>query len=888
MDISELTGSSLGNYEIERILGKGGMGIVYKARQVSLNRMVALKVLYPDLARDASFVKRFHREALAVAQLDHKNIVQIYDIGEENGLHYFGMEYIKGQSLKEILAQKGFLNPATSLKIMAQAASALAHAHKFNVIHRDIKPSNIMVDQAGRVKVMDFGLAKVVSDMSEITQTGALLGTPKYMSPEQCRGEELDERSDIYSLGVVFYEMLTGKAPFSAPDNMSLMHKIIYESPPDIKALNPEVPRGLCDIVARAMSRNREKRYASARAFLKAVRGFQVQYNEGPEKLFEREQRQATWRKLRRVFGLLAVILAGSAIGFAVLKRQNLPPPPREGPSPLYDIRDYHPLSVGDQWVFRTSDGNVATRTVTGLDRVCGKKAVRMEYSDGLTFWAALDDAGWWQMKHRNPDGVTNVICTQEPVMDRVASAGYHKSVQFQNAPIYNATGEQIGEMTGACSTVFDKVETLTMPNGRQLECLHLLVSLTQFVNVGGGMSNVHSFEVWLAKGIGPVRRIDESGRVFTLERAVLNGTSYSFLETSAQSNETSSLRVSVPDPAGNLRGDTSKTFVDVVQADLTLDEATYTLTVHTAAPFPDPRQLENDKRVDVLLYIDIDRNMRGGKFGLGGDYTIHVFLDNTGWGWKWHKVTDTARTDGITLIKEDIELKSHRNMLSLSFPNSYLPSSSFDWWLNCGMHHKHDWTPIAENPPTVRKTFSALKAFDKEDFSRVFVRDPKGNLRGDRSRVYLDILQADLALGQGRYTLTVQTAGPFPEPATMANKRIDIICFVDIDRNIGTGQSSLGYEYLINLHLDGDGWNVGWNKTSDSSQKDGVPISPEDVQIEVEGANASLSFPKHYLPADLFDWWVYCGAPNAPNWPPTTQNPATARTTFAVTKAAR
>ncbi|RJP17230.1 MAG: serine/threonine protein kinase [Candidatus Abyssobacteria bacterium SURF_5] len=710
MDIGQLAGATLGNYEIEKILGRGGMGMVYKARQVSLNRIVALKALYPELSRDASFVKRFRREALAVAQLDHKNIVQIYDIGEEDGIHFFSMEYVKGQSLKEILDGKGFLSPPAALKIMVQAASALAHAHKCNIIHRDIKPSNIMIDQVGRVKVMDFGLAKLVSDMSEITQTGALLGTPKYMSPEQCRGEELDARTDIYSLGVVFYEMLTGRMPFSAPDNMALMHKIIYEDPPDIKALNPEIPRQLCDIIARSMNKKKEKRYDSARAFLKAIRDFQSKYKEDTERLLQRERKQANRKTFFYAAGLLCLTTFLFFIGFVTLKRDSANPPTNETQAYHYDIQDYHPLSVGDQWVFRTSDGGILTQSVAGFDQICGKMAARMEHSDGLVVWAASDVAGWWQLKHQNPDGVATVFCTEEAVMDRKIAPGYHKSTRLQNAPVYDLKGVQIATMSGACSTVFDKVETITMANGVPLECMHLLVSLTQFVSVGGGMSDIYTFEVWMAKGIGPVRRIDNSGQVLNLESAVVDGKKYSFVERPASPDENASQRVGVSDPAGNLHG--------------------------------------------------------------------------------------------------------------------------------------------------------------------------------DASRRYLDILQAEAALREERYTLSIHTAEAFPEPGEMANRRIDIVFFADIDRDIRTGQSSLGYEYLISLNLDSNGWNVGWNKTSDRSRKDGIEISPKDFQMEVRGAQASISFPKHYLPADIFDWWAYCGTINAPDWPPLTENPGTAKSTFAAVTA--
>jgi predicted Ser/Thr protein kinase/uncharacterized membrane protein affecting hemolysin expression len=272
MDISRLAGTKLGNYEIEKLLGKGGMGVVYKARQISLNRVAAIKILYPILSRDGSFVKRFYREARAVAQLSHPNIVQIYDVAEEDSLHFFSMEYIKGQTVREVLNQGGSLEPSQSLEIVVQVARALECTHGQSIIHRDIKPSNIIIDSLGRAKLMDFGLAKIATETSELTKSGYLLGTPTYMSPEQCRGEELDPRSDIFSLGVVLYEMLTGTTPFATSDTMALMHKIIYDEPPKVRVLNPKVSTGLSNIVARAMAKARKDRYDNISDLLEDVR----------------------------------------------------------------------------------------------------------------------------------------------------------------------------------------------------------------------------------------------------------------------------------------------------------------------------------------------------------------------------------------------------------------------------------------------------------------------------------------------------------------------------------------------------------------------------------------------------------------------------------------
>jgi serine/threonine-protein kinase len=269
MDIEQLAGTKLGNYEIESLLGRGGMGVVYKARQISLDRIVALKILPPSLGSDSSFVKRFMREAHAVAKLDHSNIVQIHDITEEQGFHFFSMQYVKGNTLEALLKKKKRLNVDEAIRIIVQVALAIEHAHENKIIHRDIKPSNIILDDSGNVKVTDFGLAKAADDRSKVTKSGALIGTLGYMSPEQCRGEKLGFNTDIYSLGVVLYEMLTGQEPFHGDSAPDLIHKIIYEEPTDAGSLNPEISPGLTMVIHRAMAKDKDKRYANISELLR-------------------------------------------------------------------------------------------------------------------------------------------------------------------------------------------------------------------------------------------------------------------------------------------------------------------------------------------------------------------------------------------------------------------------------------------------------------------------------------------------------------------------------------------------------------------------------------------------------------------------------------------
>lgn len=260
----------MGNYHVVAELGRGGMGVVYKAQQQSLNRSVAIKVLPAHLSHDEGFVKRFLREARFAAELNHPNIVTIHDVGQ-HGAHYFiVMEYILGVPLSTLL-RNGPLKELQALRVAYQIALALAAAHAHMIIHRDIKPENIMVDPEGRVKVTDFGLAKAITGASNLTATGALLGTPRYMSPEQCRAEEVNTRSDVYSLGVVLFEMLVGKAPFTADTPLVLMRQIVEDPFPAPSSLRPGIPEPIDRLVLKMVAKDPALRYISAEAVAKDI-----------------------------------------------------------------------------------------------------------------------------------------------------------------------------------------------------------------------------------------------------------------------------------------------------------------------------------------------------------------------------------------------------------------------------------------------------------------------------------------------------------------------------------------------------------------------------------------------------------------------------------------
>lgn len=247
-------------YEILKTLGVGGMGAVYKAKDLELNRMVALKVIRPDLARNPAIVDRFKQELRLSHQVTHKNVIRIYDLGEGEGVKFLTMEFIEGQDLRSLIQEKKKFTPEESVEIMRQVCQALEAAHSVGVIHRDLKPQNIMRDPTGRILVMDFGLARTIEG-DGMTQTGALVGTMDYMSPEQALGKELDQRSDIFALGLIFYELLTGKMPFKADSVLASLIKRTQERAAPVSSHDAEIPSTLSGIVSKCLEGDASLRY---------------------------------------------------------------------------------------------------------------------------------------------------------------------------------------------------------------------------------------------------------------------------------------------------------------------------------------------------------------------------------------------------------------------------------------------------------------------------------------------------------------------------------------------------------------------------------------------------------------------------------------------------
>lgn len=266
-----LTGQVLGTYRIDDVLGRGGMGVVFRASDTSLDRTVALKVLAPELSGDGDYVQRFLREAKAAAALDHPNVVAVHAAGQTGGYCWIAMQFAKGVPLSGHMRKGRKFTVKESLAIVRQVALALGAAHKAGIVHRDIKPSNIMLDETGRALVMDFGLSRGIQTGERITRTGTYLGTPEYSSPEQCETNDLDGRSDLYSLGVVLYELLTGRVPHVAETPLALFRKIAEERPTPVSVINKQVPPAVQAILDRLLAKDRDRRYRTAEEVIRDI-----------------------------------------------------------------------------------------------------------------------------------------------------------------------------------------------------------------------------------------------------------------------------------------------------------------------------------------------------------------------------------------------------------------------------------------------------------------------------------------------------------------------------------------------------------------------------------------------------------------------------------------
>ena len=251
-------------YEIIRSIGEGGMANVYLGHDIILDRNVAIKVLRGDLSNDEKFVRRFQREALSASSLAHSNIVEMYDVGEDDGTYYIVMEYVEGKTLKQLLKKRGSLTLSEAIDIMVQLTDGMAHAHDSYIIHRDLKPQNIMIKDDGQIKITDFGIAMALN-ATQLTQTNSVMGSVHYLPPEQASGKGCTIKSDIYSMGIIFYELLSGSLPFRGDNAVEIALKHMKEPLPNLKDDNPSIPQSIVNIIKRATAKNPKNRYETAR-----------------------------------------------------------------------------------------------------------------------------------------------------------------------------------------------------------------------------------------------------------------------------------------------------------------------------------------------------------------------------------------------------------------------------------------------------------------------------------------------------------------------------------------------------------------------------------------------------------------------------------------------
>ena len=269
------TGSTFaGRYQVIEELGQGGMGRVYKVHDTKIGEKIALKLIRPEAGLDKKSLERFSNELKLARKIRHKNVCQMFDLGDDQGVRYITMEYVHGEDLRQLIRKVGRLSPGQAIAIARQVCDGLEEAHKLSVVHRDLKPQNIMIDKEGNARIMDFGIARSLTGKS-ITGAGVMIGTPEYMSPEQVEGRDVDQRSDIYSLGVILYEMVAGRRPFDGETALSIAHKQKYEAPEDPRKINPQIPEGLARVILKCLEKDKAARYESARALDAALAGIE-------------------------------------------------------------------------------------------------------------------------------------------------------------------------------------------------------------------------------------------------------------------------------------------------------------------------------------------------------------------------------------------------------------------------------------------------------------------------------------------------------------------------------------------------------------------------------------------------------------------------------------
>ena len=405
-----------GRYVVEAVVGTGGMAVVYRAYDKIKKQTVAIKVLRPEYESDEEFVRRFSREAEAASKVSHENIVNMLDVGIDGDVRYLVMEFVDGQTLKEMIREKGRIEPDRALRMAIRILAAVDHAHRNGIVHRDIKPQNILVDRQGRVKVADFGIARLkASQTTRLDSDSSALGSVHYFSPEQARGEVADEKSDLYSVGVVMYEMLTGQVPFDGETSVSVALKHVSEEPKSMRLYQSGISKAMDEVVMRALCKDSTKRYQTAaemaadlRKTITHPRGGFVKYpldEEEAERQREnrRRKRQRDRHRLIRlgmvVFVLLALCAAMVAGWYFLAVRNRVVVPAVVGmdqPTAQSALESAGlPVAIETAYSEEVEAGLVLSQSKAGGDRVISGTVVKLIVSAG-TQWYYMDDyVGW-------------------------------------------------------------------------------------------------------------------------------------------------------------------------------------------------------------------------------------------------------------------------------------------------------------------------------------------------------------------------------------------------------------------------------------------------------------------------------------------------------------
>jgi serine/threonine protein kinase len=371
-----------GRYEIINELGKGAMGVVYQAQDPQINRTIALKVLREDRVTSEDFVKRFLKEAMAIGRLSHANIVTIYDVGQDHGTIYLAMEYLEGRPFNDIISEST-LNPIEIATLAIQLAESLDYAHKKGIVHRDIKPSNIMLTPDSQVKITDFGIARIEDpSMHQQTRAGEILGTPVYMSPEQVMGQPLDGRSDLYSLGVILYELAAGRRPYSGENLTAIFRAITMDNPQDPVEINPSIPPGLSKLIMKSLTKEANERFQTGqemadafKSFIRELEADSVEKKPAPRK-----------KPLALIIAFAVLITIFFSAGAIYLSSHKNTPAPTQEPLEMTSL-SVESDPVGAQ-IF--VDGTLMGKTPMLLEVPLGKREVRLSLPDYYEWEAQL------------------------------------------------------------------------------------------------------------------------------------------------------------------------------------------------------------------------------------------------------------------------------------------------------------------------------------------------------------------------------------------------------------------------------------------------------------------------------------------------------------------